>query len=120
VRRLIKVVIGLVVFCVALALGAAAAVAFLLGLVVVLVSGALDGRWCVAAGLICLACCPAILLFNKTTWLQQSPLVNYYVIQVFGSSFDADAIVETLALWAYYLLGIGVLTQIVRHYRTSA
>jgi len=116
VRRWVKLLITIAVFFVALVLSADVGIAFLCGLLAASVCGALDSRWSVAAGLVFLALCPIIVLFDKTTWLQQSPLVAYYLVRALGSGSDPNEAVRNVATWAYYLLGIGVLTHIVRSF----
>src|SRR5437764_8666687 len=70
-NSLVKLAItAAVVICALLRWDAGAS--FFLGLLAASVSGLLDGRVSVAAGLACLACCPLLLLAEQYAWLQQS------------------------------------------------
>jgi hypothetical protein len=120
-RLLVKPVIVVIIVLVALMLGWGVGAAFLLGLFAASVSGLIDGRWTVAAGLCLLALCPLLLLFDKTAWLQQSSLLNYYVVNTFGGSvYNPTDAVNGIAITAYYFLCIGVATRIVAPIVTSS
>lgn len=103
----------LIVFCAALGLQWELGAAFLLGLLAASVLGLLDGRWSVAAGLVCLACSPILLVGAQHAWLQRSMLVNYYVSTI--GIDNLKNVADTLTMWAYYFLGIG-LVGLIRSY----
>lgn len=87
--------------------------AFFLGLLAASIVGLVDGRVSVAAGLCALALCPLLLIANREAWLQVSTVVNYYLSTI--GFYDPGSAADTVAIWAYYLLCIGVTAQIVRH-----
>lgn len=77
--------------------------------------GLLDGRISISIGLVCLACCPILLLADQQAWLQQSNLVNYYVTSIGIYSLSGAA--NSVATWAYYFMCIGVVALILRYIR---
>jgi len=112
-RVLIKLGIVAVVTIAAFLLWGGGA-AFFLALFAASICGLVDGRISVVLGLLSLACCPLLLVINREAWLQQSSLVNYYVASLGVYSLSGAA--DEVAVWAYYFLCIGVVTQIVRYY----
>lgn len=86
--------------------------AILLGLLAASVSGLLDRRVLIAAGLSSLACCTILLVAEQHAWLERSPLVNYYAAN-FGIYSLTNA-VNALTLWAFFLFGSGLVTYIAR------
>ncbi len=84
----------------------------LLGLLAASLLGLVDGRVSVVAGLVCIAACPILLIAERQAWLQQSLMVQYYACTM-GLCTLKDA-ADTVAIWAYYLLCIGVITQIAQ------
>lgn len=102
-----------IVFLASLWLQWGAGTAFLLGLLVASVLGLVGGRWSVAAGLVCLACSPILLIGAQHAWLQRSMLVNYYISSTGIDNLKSAA--DTLTMWAYYFLGIG-LVGLIRSY----
>lgn len=112
-RRNSKFIItALVVFAV-LILGSGTEAAFLLGLLVASALGVVDRRWSVVAGISCLCCCLLLLLYDKTTWLHQSLLVNYLTVRIFGTGiYTTSDSVNMFATLAYYFFIIGVTAHI--------
>jgi hypothetical protein len=84
----------------------------LLGLLSASVTGLIDDRLSVAAGLVCLACCPILLIADQNLWLYRSSLVTYYAANV--GIYNLTNAADEIAVWAYYFLCIGVAAQIVR------
>jgi hypothetical protein len=84
----------------------------LLGLLVASLLGLVDGRVSVVFGLVCIALCPILLIAERQAWLQQSVVVQYYACAM-GLCTLKDA-AEPVAVWAYYFLCIGVITQIAQ------
>lgn len=120
VRRNSKLIVTALVILVALALGLGAQAAFLLGLLVASVMGVIGWRWSVLAGIICLAGCLLLLLYDRATWLQQSPLVDYFLVNMFGVGiYTTSNTVNATAIAAYYFLAIGVIAYISGRARLS-
>jgi hypothetical protein len=84
----------------------------LLGLLLASLVGLVDGRVSVVAGLVCIAACPILLIAERQAWLQQSVMVQYYACTM-GLCTLKD-VADTVAIWAYYFLCIGVVTQIAQ------
>src|SRR5437016_2317575 len=98
-RSLIKSVVTAIVVIVALRAWDGGA-AFYLGLLAASITGLIDGRLSVAAGLVCIAACPILQIAEPHAWLQQSNSVNYYAanLGLYSLTYAAD----TVAVWAYY------------------
>ncbi len=90
-----------------------AGAAFFLTLLTASLVGLVNRRVSVALGLFSLAGCPLLLIADREAWLQRSSIVNYYAANV--GLYNAAVAADTLAVWAYYFLCIGVAAQIV-HY----
>jgi hypothetical protein len=110
-RLLIKVVATVAVAFVAL-LRFDGGAAFFLTLLTASVTGLVDRRVSVALGLVSLASCPLLLIADREAWLQRSTLVNYYATNV--GLYNASVAADTMAVWAYYFLSIGVVAQVAR------
>jgi hypothetical protein len=110
-RPVVKLVVVVVVMSVAL-LHWDGGAAFFLGLLAASVIGLIDGRLSIAVGLLAIAACPLLLIANREAWLQQSTLVNYYLSN--AGLYNTGVAADVVAVWAYYFLCIGVVTQIVR------
>ncbi len=90
--------------------------AFFLGLLATSIIGLIDGRISIAVGLLAIAICPLLLIANRDSWLQQSTIVNYYLSN--AGLYNTGVAADTVAIWAYYFLCIGVAAQIVRSFVT--
>ncbi len=86
---------------------------FYVGLLAASVTGLIDGRVSVAAGLLCIVCCPLLLIVDQEAWLQQSSLVNYYAANT--GLYDLSNAADTMAIWAFYFLSIGVVALTVQY-----
>jgi len=115
-KLLTQLVVVLAVVAVALARWDGGA-AFFLGLLAASLVGLVDGRVSIGMGLLAVAACPLLLIANREAWLQQSTFVNYYFANV--GLYDAGVAADLVAVWAYYLLCIGVVAQIVRYFVTG-
>ena len=83
-----------------------------LGLLTASLTGLIDGRFSVAAGLLAIACCPLLLIADHEAWLQRSTLVNYYVANL--GLYNLSAAADQMAIWAFYFLCIGVAALIAQ------
>jgi hypothetical protein len=110
--RVAGVLITSAVTCAAFARWDAGA-AFFLGLLAASVTGLIDGRVSVLAGLLGIALCPFLVLAQQESWLQQSSLVNYYAAS--AGLFTLDYAADQVAVWAYYFLCIGVAAQAAQY-----
>jgi len=87
--------------------------AFFLGMLAASVVGLADARISVVLGLLALALCPLLLVAEHAAWLQRSPLVDYYLAT--SGIVSLNGAVETVVLWAYYLLCIGAAAHIMSY-----
>jgi len=87
--------------------------AFFLGMLAASVVGLIDARISVVLGLLALALCPLLLVAEHAAWLQRSPLVDYYLAN--SGIVSLNGAMETVVLWAYYLLCIGAAAHIVSY-----
>lgn len=87
--------------------------ALLLGLLIASVSGFIDSRLSLMLGVLCIACCPLVIIARQGAWLSQSVLVGYYAAN--AGLYTLIGVPDTLTRWAFYLLGIGLLGQIMRY-----
>lgn len=111
--RVIKIAVSSIAFILSLGwFHWSVGIALLLSLLVATSIGLLDGRLSIALGLLCLVCCPLLLFAEQQAWLQQSTLVAYYAANLGLLSLSGAA--DQLAVWAYYLLCIGVFALIVQ------
>lgn len=85
----------------------------LLGLLAASVAGFVDSRASVALGLLCIACCPLVIVAQQGAWLAQSVLVGYYAASV--GLYTLSGAPNTLTLWAFSLIGIGLAGQVIRY-----
>ncbi len=111
-----KVLITMVVALIALLRWDAGA-AFFLALLTASVTGLADRRVSVTLGLLSLASCPLLLILDREAWLQRSTIVNYYAANM--GLYDPGAVVDAVAVWAYYFLCIGVVAQIAHYVATG-
>ncbi len=92
-----------------------AGAALFLGLLALSLSGLVDGRVSVVAGLIGIASCPLLIIADQQGWLARSTLVNYYAANAGIITLNGTA--DQMAVWAYYFLCIGAVAQIARYAR---
>ncbi len=85
---------------------------FFWGFLAACLVGLCDARLAVVAGLFALGSCPLLLLAEQYAWLQQSTLVSYYASSIGIVTFSGAS--DVVAVWAYYLLCIGVLSLSAR------
>lgn len=85
----------------------------LLGLLAASGAGFIDSRVSVVLGLLCLACCPLVIVAQQGAWLAQSVLVGYYAASV--GLYTLSGAPNTLTLWAFSLIGIGLAGQVIRY-----
>ena len=88
--------------------------AFFLALLAASVMGLLDGRISITLGLLSLAVCPLLLIADHGAWLQRSSLVNYYAAN--AGLYSTKTAADTVVVWAYYFLCIGVVAKVVHYY----
>ena len=90
-----------------------AGAAFFLALLTASVTGLVDRRVSVSLGLFSLASCPLLSVADREAWLQRSSLVNYYAAS--AGLYDAKVAADTVVVWAYYFLCIGVIAHIMSY-----
>lgn len=114
-RHLIQLAITGMTVLMAILFRASIGTALMLGLLAASASGFVDGRVFVIVGVLCLAGWPVLMIGEQNAWLQQSPLVNYYVSSMGLYSLRVAA--DTLTTWAFYFLGIGLIGRIIGYVR---
>ncbi len=87
--------------------------AFFLGMLAASVIGLVDARISVVFGLLALALCPLLLVAEHAAWVQRSPLVDYYLAN--SGIVSLNGAVESVVVWAYYLLCIGTAAHIMSY-----
>jgi hypothetical protein len=81
-----------------------------LGLLVASLLGLIESRVSIVAGLVCIAVCPVLLIAERQAWLQQSVMVQYYACRLGVCTLHGAT--DIVAIWAYTLMCIGVVTRI--------
>lgn len=115
-KLLLKLLVTVIVMAVGLLLGGIGG-AFFLGLLAASVTCLIDSRIAAGAGLICLASCPLLLVAEQQAWLQRSLIISYYAATVGLYSLAHAA--DEVAIWAFYLLSIGVVAQSIQYVKRA-
>ncbi len=88
-------------------------VAVFCGILGASVCGLADPRLSIVGALLCLVFYPILDVVERNAWLQQSPLVSYYVAK--SGIYSIRNVMDTMMTWAFGLMCIGLLGRLARY-----